>query len=323
MNTLVNISYNQAIFITLFSAFLWGTWPISQKFLNKYPMKAFFLEVFFFSLIFVWLLSFIVKGNALIEEIKQVFLFNPSLVIVTGICGFLFSVAMILNFYIISLIGLTISQPIQQTIGLLVGATFTVFIGGTPPNLSIVKLIISLSLLIFSIFFAYLSHKSKEKITKKNVKFYRIILLSVFGSAVGSSYAFSISYSLKTILNPNGLGVLSFTSIFVLGAFLFMLILNLIKPPKDGLFKTIKNANYKIHLLSVLAALFHYGGNMLHCLSTGLLSSVVSWPLGLTSGLWTQLGGFILGEFKKAKKSSYVFWALSIIFYIIGARIII
>ncbi len=317
------ISYNQAIILTLLSAFFWGTWPISQKFLNKYPIRVYFLELFFFSWVFVWSFSFIVKGRDIFIEIGQVYNNNPSYIYAICICGFLFSLSMIFNFYIIKLIGLTISQPLQQTIALLVGSSYSVFIGGKPENISYMQLIFCLSILILSIFFTYLSHKGKAQKEKKNFKFSKILVLVLISSIAGSSYAFSISYSLRTVINPNGLSVLPFTCIFVVFAFLFVLLSNIFSPPEKGIIKTIKGAELKIHLLCIVSALFHYGGNMLHCLTTGILSSVISWPLGLTSGFWTQLAGVLFGEFKNAKKSSLIFWLLSIVFYIIGAQIII
>ncbi|MCY1152827.1 MAG: hypothetical protein OWP43_10470 [Sphaerochaetaceae bacterium] len=323
MNQIINLTYDQAIIVTFFSAFLWGTWPISQKFLGNHSLKVFFLEMLFFSMIFVLSLSFIIKGRLIFVDINEKFIESPTIVFGIGICGFLFSASMFLNLYIISKIGLSIAQPLQQTIGLLLGTLFSVVIGGVPKNISFIRLLMCLILLILSIFFSYLSHKAKTKNKNREVKFLKIILLSFLCASIGSSYAFSISYGLKTITNPNGLTVLPFTSIFVVFAFLFVFLLNLISPSKNGVKNELKTANFRIYSLSIIAALFHYGGNMLHCLSTGLLSAAISWPLGLTSGLWTQLGGLLLGEFKGAKKSSYVFWGLSIIFYIIGAWILI
>lgn len=78
----------------------------------------------------------------------------------------------------------------------------------------------------------------------------------------------------------------------------------------------------RIHALGIFSGLFHYGGNIIHAFATAFLSSVISWPLGLTGGLWTQMWGLAYGEFRGATRRAYVALGLSILLYLTGAALV-
>jgi hypothetical protein len=82
-------------------------------------------------------------------------------------------------------------------------------------------------------------------------------------------------------------------------------------------------APFRIHKFGIWSGLFHYGGNIIHTFATGSLSSAVSWPLGLTSGIWTQVWGIVYGEFKGAPKYVYVLQIGSFICYALGAFVVV
>ena len=77
-----------------------------------------------------------------------------------------------------------------------------------------------------------------------------------------------------------------------------------------------------IHIFGILSGVAHYGGNIIHTFATRNLSSVVSWPLGITAGLWTQMWGLVYGEFKGSPKITYVYLFVGIFCYLIGAFVI-
>ena len=82
------------------------------------------------------------------------------------------------------------------------------------------------------------------------------------------------------------------------------------------------HAPLSIHKFGIISGLFHYGGNIIHTFATASLSSVVSWPLGITGGLWTQLWGLAYGELRGAPRSAYVALFIGIVLYLCGAYVI-
>jgi hypothetical protein len=81
-------------------------------------------------------------------------------------------------------------------------------------------------------------------------------------------------------------------------------------------------AGFKIHKWGIWSGLFHYGGNISHTFAASFLSAAIAFPLGITSGLWTQMWGLVYGEFKGSPPRAYIALAGGVILYIIGAYII-
>ena len=53
-----------------------------------------------------------------------------------------------------------------------------------------------------------------------------------------------------------------------------------------------------------------------------MLSSAVSWPLGISSGFWTQAWGIVYGEFKGAPRRANVALLVALALYVLGAYLI-
>ncbi len=81
-------------------------------------------------------------------------------------------------------------------------------------------------------------------------------------------------------------------------------------------------APLSIHKFGILSGFAHYGGNIIHTTATVFLSAVISWPLGVTMGLWTQFWGLVYGEFKGSPRRAYVALFSGIGLYLIGAYLI-
>ena len=92
--------------------------------------------------------------------------------------------------------------------------------------------------------------------------------------------------------------VLSQIDHFFLGALLTSGLLLTVRRQWNYVFR----ASLRIHAFGIISGLFHYGGNIIHTIGTTALSPVISWPLGVTMGLWTQFWGLVYGEFKGASR---------------------
>ena len=79
-----------------------------------------------------------------------------------------------------------------------------------------------------------------------------------------------------------------------------------------------RDAGWRMHRYSVIAAGAHYGGNIINAFATDALTAAVSWPLGTTSQLWTYVWGLATGEFKGAPRKSYLLIAAGGALYAVG-----
>jgi len=118
------------------------------------------------------------------------------------------------------------------------------------------------------------------------------------------------------------MAVFPFMAVLSSGAFLSTLLICGITLTIKKQWRVFLTNGFKIHQLGMIAGFAHYGGNIIHTFATRNLSSVVSWPLGITGGLWTQMWGIAYGEFEGSPKIAYYLLGGGIICYIFGALII-
>lgn len=237
-----------------------------------------------------------------------------------------------LSLRIYQIIGLSISQPLQSSISVIIGTLVSALIGGIPEGLTVMRIVSATAFLLSALFLTM--HASKLRNTsqkEQNVDtglsrdpsdIRKAIIMLIFSAIFTPAYSTGLSYGLKSITQPNGMAVMPFMSLLCTGAFIgAMLICGsiLTKRKQWGVFK---QHGWKIHKLGVISGLCHYGGNIIHTFATADLSTVVSWPLGLTAGLWTQMWGLKFGEFKGAPRKAFVLLGLGILCYLVGAFLI-
>jgi len=332
MNFDPNIPSIIAIGMGLFAAAMWGSWFITLKYLGDYPLEAFYLTLFATSFVLVWAVGLIFEGPALIQNIRFVWGSDPSRVYVTFICGFLYVVGMQFTLRVLQILGLAISQPIQASINVIGGTAISALIGGVPENLTVGRIITSVVFLIAAVFLSMNAGRIRNKaqrdgnidtgLSKDPKVITRAIIMLIIASMLVPAYSTGLSYGLRSITQPAGLAVLPFMAVLVSGALFSALAVcgtTLTIKKQWGVFKS---HGFKTHSLGMIAGFAHYGGNIIHTFATRNLSSVVSWPLGITGGLWTQMWGLIYGEFKGSPRISYILLGGGVVCYIIGAFII-
>jgi hypothetical protein len=332
MNFDPNISSIVAVSLGLLAATMWGSWFITLKYLGKYPLEAFIVTLFVISMIIVWGLGFLFDGTALLGNIRTVWETDPSRVYVTFICGLLYVAGIQLTLYVLQILGLAISQPIQASVNVIGGTGVSAVIGGVPDNLSTGRIVLAVSFLIGAVFLSMAAGRIRNKAQKEGHidtglshdprEITKAILMLVFASLLVPAYSTGLSYGLKSITQPAGLAPFPFMAILCTGAFLGAMLISgtiLTLRKQWGVFLSF---GFCSHRLGVLAGFAHYGGNIIHTFATRNLSSVVSWPLGITAGLWTQLWGLLFGEFAGSPRRAYVFLGGGMLCYILGASII-
>lgn len=327
-----NIPNILAISLGLMAAAMWGSWFVLIKHLDGYPLEAFYLTLFVFSLVIVWGAGLWLDGVNLWGNIRSVWNFDPSRIMITFVCGVLYVVGIQLTLYVMQVLGLAISQPIYASINVIGGTALSAIIGGIPIGLTVGRIIISVIFLLIAVVLSMVAGKIRNKsqreamintgLSNDSSEITKAVLLLIFSSMLVPAYTIGLSYGLKSITQPAGLAPLPFMAVLCTGAFIGALIVS-------GSMLTIRKQwtvffthGFKTHRLGMLAGFAHYGGNIIHTYATRNLSAVVSWPLGFTAGLWTTVLGLAYGEFAGSPRRAYVLLAMSMLCYLIGAILI-
>jgi hypothetical protein len=233
---------------------------------------------------------------------------------------------------VMRILGLAISQPIQSSIGVIGGTAVSALVGGVPENLTPGRIVVSAAFLLAAVFLSMTAGRIRNRaqsegnvdtgLSRDPKQITKAIIMLVLSSLLVPAYSTGLSYGLKSITQPVGLAVLPFMVTLCSGAFVSALLIcgtTLTLRKQWGVF--FKHG-FKIHRLGMIAGFAHYGGNIIHTFATRNLSSVVSWPLGITAGFWTQMWGLAYGEFKGSPRRAYVLLGGGVLCYLIGAFVI-
>lgn len=324
MNLLNNLTGFPAVLVALTAAIMWGTWFISLKYLKEYPIEAFYVVMFAFSLLFVWGVGFLLEGKALLENIAMVGAQFPWKIVCTLVGGMLYAAGLWVSLKVMDKVGLALSQPLLQSVTLIAGVLVTLVVGGRPETLTDTKIILTVMFLLAAAFLVYLADRTRaqgqeQHGVKKSAALSTVVGLTVLSAVLTVSYDAAMSYGLETITQPVGLQVLPFMALLCTGAFLGVMLTCGVVLTRRHQWHCIWQAPFSIHKWSIFSGFCHYGGNIIHSFATRGLSAAVSYPLGLTSGLWTQLWGLGYGEFKGAPVRAYVYQFASFACYVAGA----
>lgn len=317
-----------AVFLSLFAAFLWGTWFIILKHLDDYPVDAFYMSLFGFSLVLVWGVAYAIDGPALFGNLGQMAAAEPLRIWVVLGCGVLYVIGIRLTLTAMQMIGLTLTQPIYASANVLAGTLVAALVGGVPEGLSLPRLVVGVLLLLAAVGATLLAGKARaSSATGENSAFqganlWKAVAVLVASAALIPAYSLGLSFGLRSVSHPQGLAVLPFMALLASGAFLGALLSSGGILTQRRQWGRLFHAKPRHLLYGLLAAFAHYGGNIIHTFATARLSSVISWPLGFTSGLWTQLWGLVYGEFRGASKKAYLWLAAGVILYGVGAWLI-
>jgi hypothetical protein len=331
MNFDPQLSTGAAVVMAMFAASMWGTWALSLKYLGGASLDGYFLTIFITSVVFVWGIGLLLDGPALFEDLRTTWAADPSRIIQTLLGGIVYVNGIRIQLRVQQTIGLSLAQPIQSSISIVIGVAIAIACGGVPQGFSIPALLLAVILLIAGVTAGMLAgiYRSRRttledelEITIDNLRasLGKIILVTL----LIPGYTFAISYGLKSTTQPFGMAVMPFMAVLATGAFLGACASSGVSLARQGrLREALFRAPLRIHALGVFSGLFHYGGNIIHTFATAFLSAAVSWPLGLTGGLWTQMWGLVYGEFRGASRQAYVALALSIVLYLMGAAVVV
>lgn len=270
-----------AIGMALFAASMWGSWAISLKYLNGYPIDAFMMTLLTTSFVFVWTVAILIDRGALFTNLAESLQYDTSRVPVTVLCGIIYVLGMRLSLYVADTIGLTISQPISSSTSIFIGTLISGIIGGVPAGASIIRLAIACVFLFGAVSMGIWAGRMRmEAQLSSGVELgrsgmfssmdqlWKALGLIVIVAMTIPAYTFGLSFGLKTATHPFGLAVLPFMTMLATGAFLGGLM-------TCGVMLTIKKqwnllltAPFALHKWGIGSGLFHYGGNIIHTFAT-------------------------------------------------------
>ena len=329
----LDLTTTASIGAVMLASLMWGSWFVCLKHLRGYPLDAFFLTMMAVSLILVWTLALTLEGSALPDNMAAVFRQEPSRVVAPFICGFLFALGMRLSLRVQTMIGLALTQPMQLSVIILVGTWLSGVLGGLPEGIQIGDLVAACLLLIGAVVFGMLAavfRNHGQSIhgpgkggdgAARGTTLQAVMLATAAGTLI-PAYAAGLSHGLGTVLRPHGLTVLGCMTLLVSGGFLAALMSSGRALRNEGLWHVLATARPSTHGLGAMAGLCHYGGNVIYAFASVHISTVVAWPLGLTSGLWTELWGLAYGEFRGAPRRAYVCLFAAMGLYLAGALLV-
>jgi hypothetical protein len=333
MNFSPDITTGTAIFLSLLAAFMWGSWFISLKYLGDYPLDGFYLTLFATSIVFVWAVGFLLDGSALLADIRRVMAADPPVIFVTLACGILYVIGIRFSLVALQRIGLSLSQPIQASFNILIGTLISGLVGGIPAEVNPAGIAAACLLLFVAVYVSMAAGQLRSRelssgaVAVSSLRYttqdlWRSTILLVLSSAFIQAYTFGLSFGLRTVTHARGLAIMPFMVLLASGAFLGALLTSGLILTARRQWKTVLRASFRIHALGILSGLFHYGGNIIHTIGTTALSPVISWPLGVTMGLWTQFWGLLYGEFKGSSRRVYTLLFTGVALYLLGAYLI-
>lgn len=331
MNFNPELSGSTAVLLALVAAFMWGTWAVSLKHLGDYPIDGFYLTLFATSLILVWTVGFVLDRAALLANISAVLAAEPLRVLVTLVCGVIYVFGIRISLTVMSRIGLALAQPISSATLNLATLAITITVGGVPSGVSVPVLVLATIILIAAVLVSVLAGHFRSQAQATQLHLGNHVPMSVLWRALGLmalssllvlSYPFAVSYGLHSTTQSHGLAVLPFMALLATGAFVGSLLCSGGILTARHEWHRIRSAGFRVHKFGIWAGLFHYGGNILQAFAASFLSAAIAFPLGITSGLWTQLWGLVYGEFRGSSPRAYLALAGGVILYVLGAYLI-
>ena len=311
----------------IFVTFLWGSWFQTVKHLGKFPVHAFISIMYAISVVIVWL-AIGILGNKMIPqgifyELKK----NPSLMLAVWGCGIVFGIAMQLHLTVVKRIGLILSTSVSATCSILGGTIVSVLFAGVPEGVSVPLLFFASFLLILATIICQYAgvcrdtDKYQQSQKDNHSRVSDILLLAFINLILMSSYPLANSIGIRSSLNPNGFSSLTCMGILVIGACIGSSLFTLILLQRNhGCYNKSDLSPHLLKLLALtlIAAICHFGGNVLHAVFAPVVSIAIATAIGNSYHCWSYLWGLVYGEFKGARKRTYGILFSGILLFIAG-----
>ncbi len=331
---MAQLSSTQALVLLLFTTIIWGSWYQCIKRLNGWPVAAFMLWMYTFSMILVWGIIWIISPYFIQEPIWNIIREHPKSCLFALCSGMFFCAGVQINMVVIKNVGLILSTSISATCSVLVGTFTSCLFGGIREGQSVLKIAVASMILIAAAIICQFASKMRDTDNGKNEKdeAYRKelkirmknTLFLLFGAVfLNPAYSIAQSVTVQTDLKPDGIPALLCVGLLSIGSCLGTWIISGIQLTRNRQWgECFSWKNRTGILMSLFSAFCHYGGNIGYCISAPVLSYAVAWPMGTSFNLWQYVYGILYGEFNKTNWKTKATLAAGIICFIAGVLIL-
>lgn len=318
------MSQTMAIFMVLAAAFLWGSWMQATKYTGDFPLPAFLLWLYGFSFVLVWSFILIVEGfdiGWIFGEICA----DPWRALFVMACGSGMALGIQLQMTVIGRVGLVLSNSVNATFGILLGTLLSAVLGKLPEGVSYGRVFLTALILICATAICQYSGKLRDQdLERKSARpaatqDTKSALLMILAAALNTTYALGLSLGVRTSVSAGGFSQWPCIGLLAAGSFLGTLAFSGARLTKERQWHTMFDRKYKkAYALACLSGACHYGGNLIHTVSSAVISVSVSWLIGRTGSMWTYLWGIYHKEYTGASKKTYAVLFTGIGVYVLG-----
>lgn len=318
------MSQTMAILMVLTAAFLWGSWLQVVKYTGDFPLPTFMLWLYGFSCVLVWGFILIVEKFQ-VSSIASEIAAAPGLALFVMLCGAGMALGIQIQMSVIGRVGLVLSNSINATFGVLLGTLLSSVLGKLPPGVSYFKVFLTALILICATTVCQYSGKLRDRdLSRKSqrpesTQDTKAALLMILAAALNTMYALGLSVGVRTATSDRGFSQWPCIGLLAAGSFVGTLIYSGICLTRTHQWDTVFNKKYKkAYALACLSGACHYGGNLIHTVSSAVISVSVSWLIGRTGSMWTYLWGIYHKEYKGASVKTYCVLFTGILIYVLG-----
>lgn len=317
-------SLEVSMFLTLLAAAMWGSWMQIQKHLNGYPIAGVIFWLYTFSFILIWAITIVVSPFLLDRSIFSISMENIDTVIDILIGGGLMSLGLYCSLVVIGKVGLLLSTTISGGIGIILGVFTSIAEEGLPKDETALVLIIATTvILILAGFVCAFASRSRDK--DHNVQndsrtiSIGVIILMLFTAILQNGWSMGTAAG-----TARGFAPVLTCAYMASGSFISVAIVTGIQFSVKKQWKVVFGVGQskKPIIMSAIAALCHYGGNLMSIYSMPALSATVSFLFGKTANVWTIFWGIYYKEFSNISKKTKFLLCCGIGLYFVGVMLL-
>lgn len=317
-------SLEVSMFLTLLAAAMWGSWMQIQKHLNGYPIAGVIFWLYTFSFILIWAITIVVSPLLLDRSIFSISMENIDTVIDILIGGGLMSLGLYCSLVVIGKVGLLLSTTISGGIGIILGVFTSIAEEGLPKDETALVLIIATTvILILAGFVCAFASRSRDK--DHNVQndsrtiSIGVIILMLFTAILQNGWSMGTAAG-----TARGFAPVLTCAYMASGSFISVAIVTGIQFSVKKQWKVVFGVGQskKPIIMSAIAALCHYGGNLMSIYSMPALSATVSFLFGKTANVWTIFWGIYYKEFSNISKKTKLLLCCGIGLYFVGVMLL-
>ena len=294
-------------------------------FLNEYSLSLESSEIInTFSFILIWAITIVVSPFLLDRSIFSISMENIDTVIDILIGGGLMSLGLYCSLVVIGKVGLLLSTTISGGIGIILGVFTSIAEEGLPKDETALVLIIATTvILILAGFVCAFASRSRDK--DHNVQndsrtiSIGVIILMLFTAILQNGWSMGTAAG-----TARGFAPVLTCAYMASGSFISVAIVTGIQFSVKKQWKVVFGVGQskKPIIMSAIAALCHYGGNLMSIYSMPALSATVSFLFGKTANVWTIFWGIYYKEFSNISKKTKFLLCCGIGLYFVGVMLL-